>query len=169
MALLRACSAYTVPIARTSPLPAHPTGMKSTVQVDIDAPQQKVAALFADPSHSAEWMEDLELYEPIDGEPGMPGSIYRLVQRHGESFLGTVVSRDLPREQQLYLDAPKLAVSIKSRFSELSPGRTRLTSEEDFDFKGGLLARLNGLLSRGAIQRAHQRQMQAFRRYAERS
>lgn len=143
--------------------------MKSVVKVDIDAPQHKVAALFADPSHSAEWMEDLELYEPIDGEPGAPGSIYRLVQRRGGAFVGTVVSRDLPREHQLYLDAPDVAVSVKGRFDALSPQRTRLTSEEEFEFKGGLLKRLGGLLSGGAIRSAHRRQMQAFRRYAERS
>jgi len=142
--------------------------MKSVVEIDIDAPQQRVAALFADPSRSAEWMEDLELYEPIDGEPGAPGSIYRLVQKRGGAFVGTVVSRDLPREHQLYLDAPNVAVSIKGSFAALTPQRTRLTSEEEFDFKGGLFARLGGLLSRGAIQKAHLRQMQAFRRYAER-
>ena len=143
--------------------------MKSVVEVDIEAPQQKVAALFADPGNSAEWMEDLELYEPLGGEPGEPGSVYRLVQKDSEAFLATVVSRDLPREHQIYLDAPKVAVAIKGRFAALSPQRTRLTSEEEFDFKGGLLAKLGGLLSRGAIQKAHRRQMQAFRRYAERS
>jgi hypothetical protein len=141
--------------------------MKSVVEVDIDAPQQKVAALFADPGNSAEWMEDLELYEPIEGEPGEPGSVYRLVPKRGQPFFGTVVSRDLPREHEIYLDAPNVAVSIKRSFAALTPQRTRLTSEEEFDFKGGLLARLAGLLSRGAIQKAHRRQIQAFRRYAE--
>jgi hypothetical protein len=143
--------------------------MRSVVEMDIEAPQQKVAALFADPGKSKEWMEDIELYEPIGGEPGMPGSIYRLVPRDGDAFVATVVSRDLPREHQLYLDAPGVAVAIKGSFAALSPQRTRLISEEDFDFKGGMLARLGGLLSRGAIRRAHRRQMQAFRRYAERS
>ena len=60
-------------------------------------------------------------------------------------------------------------MTIKGSFAALSPQRTRLKSEEEFDFKGGLLARLGGLMSRGAIRRAHRRQMQAFRRYAERS
>ena len=143
--------------------------MRSVVEVDIEAPQHKVAALFADPGNSMEWMEDMAQYEPIGGEPGMPGSIYRLVPKDGEAFVATVVSRDLPREHQLYLDAPGVAVAIKGSFAALSPHRTRLKSEEEFDFKGGLLARLGGLLHRGAIQKAHRRQMQAFRRYVERS
>ena len=48
--------------------------MKSTVTVDIDAPQEMVAALLADPSKNVKWMDDIERSEPISGEQGMPGS-----------------------------------------------------------------------------------------------
>ena len=35
--------------------------MKSTVTVDIDAPQEMVAALLNDPSKNVKWMDDLRL------------------------------------------------------------------------------------------------------------
>jgi hypothetical protein len=64
--------------------------MRSTVVVDINAPQEQVAALSADPSSSTKWMEDVERYEPVSGEQGTPGSTYRLIEarfnglhRHG--------------------------------------------------------------------------------------
>jgi hypothetical protein len=49
----------------------------------------------------------------------------------------------------------------------LSPGTTRLVSEEVFTFKG-LLSKAFGLLARPAIRRAHRRHMEGFKRFAER-
>jgi hypothetical protein len=57
--------------------------MRSTVVVGINAPQEAVAALYADPGNNAKWMEDVERYEPLSGEQGMPGSTYRLAPKHG--------------------------------------------------------------------------------------
>jgi uncharacterized membrane protein len=55
--------------------------MKSVVQVEINAPASEVATLFADPRNSPKWMLDLDRYEPVSGEQGMPGSTYRLVPK----------------------------------------------------------------------------------------
>jgi hypothetical protein len=53
--------------------------IQSNVERAIDAPQTQVAYLFADPRNGTKWMHDLERCEPIRGEPGTPGSMYRLV------------------------------------------------------------------------------------------
>ena len=57
--------------------------MKSVVEVDINAPQQKVAELHADPRNNPKWMHDIARYESVSGEVGMPGSKYRLVPKKG--------------------------------------------------------------------------------------
>ena len=73
--------------------------MKDIVVVEIDAPQERVAALYADPENTTKWMDDVERYEPLSGEQGMPGSTYRLIPKQGSMvFTATVVKRNLPSE-----------------------------------------------------------------------
>ena len=143
--------------------------VKSIVELDIHSPRQKVAALFADPENNIEWMDDLDRYEPVSGQPGMPGSKYRLVPKKGKMvFVATVIARDLPDESRLSLDASNVTVSVTGRFVALSPERTHLISEEVFSFKGPV-ARFFGFFAQAAIRKAHRRHMEAFKRFAEQS
>jgi len=141
--------------------------MKSIVVVDINAPQEEVAALFADPGNNTKWMENVE-YEPVSGEQGMSGSTYRLIPKQGSMVLtATVVNRTLPSELRLHLDASTVMVDVHATLSTLPDSRTRLVSEEVFKFKG-VGSWLFGLLARRAIRKAHRRHIEAFKRFAER-
>jgi hypothetical protein len=141
--------------------------MKSIVEVEVNVPQAKLAALFVDPRNSTKWMDDLDRYEPISGEPGTPGSKYRLLPRKGNMvFVATVVARALPNEARLSLEGPNVAVSVRGRFLALAPGRTRLISEEEFSFKGPVHRAL-GFFAHRAIKKAHRRHIEAFKRFAE--
>ena len=140
--------------------------MKDVVIVEIDAPRPAVAKLFADPGNNPKWMEDLARYEPLSGRQGMPGSTYRLAQQDGKlTFTATVVARDLPREIRLALDSPSVAVAIRTAFSK-HDNRTLLVSTEHFKFKG-LFGPITGWFAKRSIHRAHARQMDAFKRFAE--
>jgi hypothetical protein len=141
--------------------------MRSVVQVEIEMPKDRVVALYADPENSTEWMDDIDRYEAIRGKPGLPGSKYRLVPKHGSMvFVATVLDNPSPDEVRLELEAPKVTVSVTGRFGSISAHRTRLTSVEVFQFKG-MFSRLKGVLASAAIQRAHRRHMAAFARFAE--
>jgi hypothetical protein len=141
--------------------------MKDIVVVDINTPQEKVAALFADPANNTKWMDDLERYEPLSGEQGMPGSTYRLIPKQGSMvFTATVVSRTLPDDLRLRLEASNVTVDVHATLSTLPDGRTRLVSEEEFTFKG-FWSRLFGLFARGSIRKAHRKHIEAFKRFAE--
>lgn len=143
--------------------------MTSVVEIDIAAPRARVADLFSDPGNNPKWMSDIERCEPVTGTLGMPGSTYRLVPKSGNRvFVATVVSRDLPDELRLRLDAPKVVVSIVDRFVATSPEVTRLVSEEEFRFKG-VLSSMLGFLARPAIKKAHRRHMDAFKQFVERN
>ncbi len=142
--------------------------MKSVVELDIDAPRDVVARLFADPRNMQEWMDDMTI-EPVSGEPGAVGSRYRLIPSSGEPpFEATVTARNLPRQTRLRLERPPLRMEIADTFEELPAERTRLVSVEVFRFEG-LKAKLGGLLGRRAIKKAHRRHMKAFKRFAERA
>ena len=141
--------------------------MRSVIGLDINGPQERVAAIYADPHYSTKWMDDLQRYEPISGVPGTPGSTYRLVPKTGSmTFVATVISSKLPTEVRLRLDGSGVAVAVTGRFAALSSDRTRLISEEVFRFKG-LFHKLLGLVARSTIRKAHRRHMEAFKRFAE--
>src|SRR5437899_2684920 len=130
-------------------------------------PRERLAALFVDPARMTQWMDDVDRVEAISGEPGTPGSKYRLVPKKGSMvFVATVVARDLPRESRLILEAPNVAVSVKGTLVALSSDRTRLVSEEVFSFKG-LVGKVFGFLAQKSIRYAHRRHIEAFKRFAE--
>ena len=140
--------------------------MRDVLEIEIKASLEKVAALFADPQRTPEWMQDTE-YQPLTGKAGEPGSRYQLTQREGKiTFVATVVRLQLPREVEILLEAPKLRVSVTGRFTPSSPTSTQLISEEVFRFKGAI-NKIFGLLAFPAIKAAHRRQMQSFKRFAE--
>jgi len=141
--------------------------MKSVVDLESEAPQAKVALLFADPENNPKWMDDIERYEPLSGEPGMPGSTYRLVPKTGKMiFHVTVVARNLPNEVRLSLDASNVTVSVEGTFKSLLSDRTLLTSAEVFRFRG-MFNKIFGLLAQSSIKKAHRKHMEAFKRFAE--
>ena len=141
--------------------------MKSRIELEIDAPRGEVAALYADPRNSTAWMDDLERYEPLSGPPGMPGSTYRLVPKQGKRvFDATVLTRNLPSELSVQLETAGVTVHVSGELSELSGGRTRLVSQEVFEFNG-FLNTMFGVLAQATIRRTHRRHMLAFKRFAE--
>jgi len=142
--------------------------MKSVVEIEIDVPQARLADLFADPRNNPKWMTDLERYEPVSGEQGMPGSTYRLVPKTGSMvFLATVVSLSLPDELRLNLEASNVRVSITGKLIALSPTKTKLISEEVFTFKGLFNVMFGLLFARNAIKAAHRHHIEDFKRFAE--
>jgi len=141
--------------------------MKSVIELDINVQQATCAELFADPNNNPKWMDDIERIESISGKLGEPGSVYRLVPKSGKLvFVATVISRDLPAELKLLLDAESVSVSVTGKLLGLSERKTRLVSEEIFRFKG-IFNNVVGLLARVAIKRAHRRHMESFKRFAE--
>ncbi len=140
--------------------------MKDVVEINIDAPLAKVTQLFTDPENFEKWMVDSR-YEPLSGEPGTPGSTYRLVSNNGKMvFIATVVAKDLPNESQLVLEAPNVIVQVKGTFAAVAPDKTKLISEEIFSFRG-LFNKVFGLLARRSIRNAHRHHMESFKRFVE--
>ena len=141
--------------------------MKSVYEAEINVPQVRLFNLFADPRNDKEWMEGLVSYEPVKGQPGMPGSEYRLVQQDGNmAFHTTVLSREEPDLLEIVLDGANVIISITARFSAISPETTRFISEEVFTFRGWA-NKASGFLLRKDIKSIHHRQMESFKRYAE--
>jgi hypothetical protein len=142
--------------------------MKSVVEVDVTVPLTEAAALLADPRNAPRWILQLAHFEPGSGEPGTPGSTYRLVPRTGNRvFLATVTDADLPRQLRVRLERSNIEVAITCTLTALSPTSTRVLSEEVITCKG-VFNSLFSLFSSKAIRAAHRRQMEHFKQFAER-
>ena len=112
-------------------------------------------------------MHDIARYEPVSGQPGAPGSTYRLVPKTGDMlFVATVIANDLPNESRLRLEASNVTVSVTAKYVALSPEKSRLVSEEIFTFKS-LAGKVTGFFARAAIHKAHRQHMESFKRFAE--
>jgi len=141
--------------------------MKSVVEVEINAPQQKVAELHADPRNNPKWMHDIARYESVSGEVGMPGSKYRLVPKTGDMiFLATVIECNLPNELKLHLEAEDVSVEVTAKFIAISSRKTKLVSEQVFTFKG-MGSESVDLEIENAIKTAHHNHMEGFKLFAE--
>ena len=141
--------------------------MKSVVEVDIQAPCEDVAALFADPANIPKWMLDLERYEPVEGVPGTQGSSYRMVPKTGDMvFVATVLSRSLPDQVILRLDGKNVVVLVTDRFIATSRRATKMVSEEEFRFTT-LFSWLFGFVAQHSIRKAHRQHMESFKQFAE--
>ena len=142
--------------------------MKSVIELEINAPQEKVAELFDNPQMFPLWMDDVERIEPVRSRTDIAeGPAFRMVTKEGDlEFVGRVVRRDPPHRSRLVLRASNVTVAVKGTFVRVSDLETKLVSEETFSFKG-LFGRLFGFLGRRSIHRAHRRQMESFKRFAE--
>ena len=142
--------------------------MKSHVELDIHGRQEDLAELFADPQNNPQWMDDIDHIEPLHGEPGDTGSVYRMVPKRGHMvFVATVVGRALPTRLQLLLEGQGVSMRATDTFLRLSERETKLISDEEFSFEG-FFARITGWFGRWEIARAHRRHLEAFKRFAER-
>jgi uncharacterized protein YndB with AHSA1/START domain len=85
--------------------------MKSIIELEIDVPQERLAALFTDPQQNTRWMDDIDRVETISGQLGMPGSKYRFVPKKGKMvFVSTVLARNLPTDAHLSLESSNATV-----------------------------------------------------------
>ena len=97
--------------------------MKSVVEVEINAPQAKVAELFADPRMFPEWMEDVARIEPLGKvSPASVETEYRLVPKKGNlAFVARVIRREPPYRSRLamLLIATKAVSGCTARLSNV--------------------------------------------------
>jgi hypothetical protein len=90
-----------------------------------------------------------------------------LCQKAGDMvFVATVLDRNLPAELHLSLEATNVTISVRGRFTALSPSNTRLRHEQVFRFKG-LFAKIFGFLAQRSIKKAQRRHVEGFKRFAE--
>lgn len=143
--------------------------MKYTNEVEINAPVDKVVALFDDPGNLAKWQPGLVSFEPLSGTPGQPGAKSRLRYKMGKrdiEMIETITVRNLPQEFSGTYEAKGVYNIVKNRF--IAEGsRTKYIAENEFRFSG--LMKLIGFLMPGAFKKQSQKYLVLFKDFAEKS
>ena len=113
--------------------------MHYTVETEIDLPRERVIGLFDNTENLKRWQRGLQVFEPLEGEPGQPGARSRMVFQMGKrklEIVETITERDLPDAFAGTYDTKGVHNVVNNRFVAVTPEKTRWISENEFRFSG---------------------------------
>lgn len=143
--------------------------MKYKVEVEIDRPVDEVVNLFDNPDNYEKWMEGLQSYEHLSGEPGQPGAKTKMKFKIGKreiEMVETIVSRNLPSEYTVNYDAKNVHNVVINRFIPVENNRTKYLTENEFQFSGYM--KLFGLFMPGMFKKSSRKYLNDFKNFVER-
>lgn len=144
--------------------------MKYACEIEINQPLERVIELFDNVDNMSKWMEGLQSFEHLSGEPGQVGAKSRLRFKMGKremEMVETVTVRNLPHEFSGTYEANGAFNIVKNKFFPLSNNRTRYVNEQEFHFKGFM--KIIGFLMPGMFKKQSMKYLTAFKNFAEKA
>lgn len=146
--------------------------MRYTIELDIDAPREKVLACFLDPENLKAWQPDLVSVELLrDDEPRTVGARTKQIHRMGKreiEMIETITRHDPPMEFAATYEANGVWNLIENRFEERDDGRTHWTLTSEFKCKG-LVIKLMTIFTPWMFRKNTLTFMERFRVFVEQS
>lgn len=143
--------------------------MQYTIETEIDAPIEEVAALVGDTTNRIEWMEGIVSQEHVNGPPGMPGAKDQLVFEMSGNTIeleATVTERNLPDEFRQTMEAPQVRMTISTRLAPVTSERTKYVWDQEYEFDG-MLKKIVGAAMRSQFKSQTQKHAENFKEFAE--
>lgn len=143
--------------------------MKYTVEIEINLPVDRVIELFDNPNNLKLWMDGLQSFEHISGDPGQPGAKSRLKFKMGKreiEMIETVFTRNLPSDFSGAYDTPHMYNIVKNSFIPTGENKTRYVSEQEYQMKNFMMKAM-GFLMPGAFKKQSMKYLNAFKDFAE--
>ncbi|NOQ74728.1 MAG: SRPBCC family protein [Crocinitomix sp.] len=142
--------------------------MKYCVDIEIDLPRDRVVELFDDEENVFKWMEGIESWDQLSGSQGETGAkseiTFKLKNRE-MVLLETITENNLPDNMKMTYEAKGVFNIANNRFEVIAEGRTRYTSEQDFQMKG--LMRLVSFFMPNAFKKQTLKNLNDFKMFAE--
>lgn len=142
--------------------------MNYTLEVTINLPLDRVIELFDSAENLPKWQPGLQSFEPLSGEPGLPGVKSRLLyDENGRKIdmVETIIKRDFPDEFSALYETKGVQNWTINRFYADGLEKTRWVMENEFKLSG--LMALMGIFMRGAFPKETLKQMNQFKTFAE--
>jgi len=142
--------------------------MKYVCDIIIDKPLAEVVVLFDNPDNLKEWMDGLQSFEHVDGEPGQPGAKSNLNFLHKNKemvLVETIIERSLPEKFSASYDSGMGYNEVTVSFEEVNANQTKYTTHQFFDLKGFM--KIVGFLFPGTFKKQSMVYLNAFKTFAE--
>lgn len=142
--------------------------MKYRIEIEINKPLNEVIDLFDNPDNMDKWMEGLQSFEHLSGEPGQPGAKSRLKFKMGKrevEMIETITVRDLPHEFSGTYEANGVFNIVNNRFEKIDEYSTRYISDQEFQMSGFM--KIMGWLMPVAFKKQSRKYLEAFKAFAE--
>lgn len=142
--------------------------MKYACDIEINQPVQKLIALFDNPENLYQWMEGLQKFEHLSGQPGEVGSKSKLTFLMGKrkmEMIETVTVRNLPEEFSGVYESKSGLNLVTNRFIPISETKTKYVNEQEFQLKG--LMKILAPLMIGLFKKQSMKYLVAFKKFAE--
>lgn len=146
--------------------------MRYQLELEINAPRERVVELFLDPDNLQQWQPDLVSFEQIgSGAPREVGAKSKQVHRMGKrefETIETITVHSPPEEFAAIYEAEGVWNLISNRLTETAEGTTRWVLDSHFKFSS-LMMKLMALLLPGMFKKQTLTFMQRFKEFAEKS
>ncbi len=144
-------------------------GMHYTCEITIDLPRDRMVEILDQPENMKHWQRGLVSYRQLSGQPGQEGAQMELEYQMGKRQLvmvETIIKRNMPFEFHCTYDTKGVHNIQKNYFEALDDGRSRWTSESEFQFSGFMM-NLMGWLMPGAFKKQSMKYLEDFKQFAE--
>jgi uncharacterized protein YndB with AHSA1/START domain len=142
--------------------------MKSTAEVIIDRPRERVLELIMDPANFAKWQPGIKAFQLLSGQQGQPGARAKVViDMHGVKLemIETIVERKLPDVYTLRYEGKGVKNLVENRFYAEGPNRTRWTATSTLEFS--LVTAVASGFIRDMVVKQNHESMRQFKAFAE--
>ncbi len=142
--------------------------MKSTAEVIIDRPREKVLELIMAPGNFAMWQPGVKTFQLLSGQQGYPGAKAKVViETHGIKLemTETIVERKLPDVYTLRYDGKGVKNVVENRFYEAGPGQTRWVMTNTLDVS--LMMAMAAPVIHDIVTKQNAESMRRFKAWAE--
>lgn len=143
--------------------------MKYTVSILINAPLEKVVALWEDPAYFHQWQDGFESITHLEGIPNTKGAKSKIVldDKRRIELIETIITNNLPIEKTALYEHIHMTNTQTSRFEAQGAHQTRYTSEVVYLQFNGLMIKLMAKLFPGKFKGQSEKWMQQFKNFVE--
>lgn len=143
--------------------------MKYTTEILINLPREEVIKKLDNPENMKHWQRGLVNYEILKGAPGTEGAQMKLTYKMGKRDMvltETIIKNKFPEEFHATYDTKGVHNVQQNYFTEVESGKTRWTSESEFQF-AGFGMKMMGFLMPGAFKKQSLKYLTDFKNFAE--
>lgn len=143
--------------------------MKYSNHVIINKPHKRVIELFDSEENLYKWMDGLQSYEHISGEPGKEGAVAKMrfvMGKRDIEMTETITKNNFPHEFCAIYKTKGMSNPQQNLFTAIDENTTKYETISEFKFDGFGM-KLMGWLMPGAFKKQSQKYLDAFKAFAE--